>query len=293
MSQSIRFTKMHGAGNDYVYINGFDEHIEHPEALAVRISDRHFGIGSDGLVLILPSDTCDFRMRMFNADGTEAEMCGNATRCVGKYVYDHRMTRRTEITLETKAGVKILQLYPDEKGGVRSVRVNMGQPRLKPSEIPVTAATPEDAFPADAAVIDIPIDICGKEKRMTCVNMGNPHAVYFVDNVAALDLPCIGPAYENHPRFPHHTNTEFVEVVNRNRVRMRVWERGAGETLACGTGCCATLAACVLNGKTDRHAIIELLGGELEIEWDEASGDIFMTGPATTVFEGIFEWGTK
>lgn len=290
MSQSIRFTKMHGAGNDYVYINGFDEHIENPEALAVQISDRHFGIGSDGLVLILPSDTCDFRMRMFNADGTEAEMCGNATRCVGKYVYDHRMTHRTEITLETKAGAKILQLYPDEKGRVRSVRVNMGQPRLKPSEIPVTAATPEDMFPADAAVIDTPIDICGKEKRMTCVNMGNPHAVYFVDDVAALDLPCIGPAYENHPRFPRRTNTEFVEVVNRNRVRMRVWERGAGETLACGTGCCATLVACVLNGKTDRHAIIELLGGELEIEWDEASGDIFMTGPATTVFEGIFEW---
>lgn len=284
---------MHGAGNDYVYINGFDEHIENPEALAARISDRHFGIGSDGLVLILPSDTCDFRMRMFNADGTEAEMCGNATRCVGKYVYDHRMTRQTEITLETKAGVKILRLYPDGKGLIQRVRVNMGQPILTPADIPVTTATPEETFPADQPVIDTPINICGEEKRMTCVSMGNPHAVYFVDDVAALDLPRIGPAYENHPRFPRRTNTEFVEIVNRNRVRMRVWERGAGETLACGTGCCATLAACVLNGKTDRHAIIELLGGELEIEWDEAGGDIFMTGPATTVFEGIFEWGTK
>lgn len=290
MSQTIRFTKMHGAGNDYVYINGFNEHIENPEALASLISDRHFGIGSDGLVLILPSDTCDFRMRMFNADGTEAEMCGNATRCVGKYVYDHRMTRRTEITLETKAGVKKLQLFPDKQGKVQRVRVNMGQPILTPSDIPVTVTTPGKAFSADRPIINAPIDICGEEKRMTCVNMGNPHAVYFVDDVSVLDLPSIGPAYENHICFPRRTNTEFVEIVNRHRVKMRVWERGAGETLACGTGCCATLVACVLNDKTDRHATIELLGGELEIEWDEASGDIFMSGPATTVFEGIFEW---
>jgi len=291
MSQTIRFTKMHGAGNDYVYINGFDEHIENPEALASCISDRHFGIGSDGLVLILPSDTCDFRMRMFNADGTEAEMCGNATRCVGKYVYDHRMTRRTEITLETQAGVKTLRLYPDEKGYVRSVRVNMGQPILRPADIPVTAAEPDKAFPVDRPVIDAPIDIDGEEKRMTCVSMGNPHAVYFVDDVASLDLPRIGPAYENHVCFPRRTNTEFVEVVNRHRVKMRVWERGAGETLACGTGCCATLVACVLNDKTDRRATIELSGGKLEIEWEETSGNVFMTGPATTVFDGIFEWG--
>lgn len=292
MSQTIRFTKMHGAGNDYVYINGFNEHIENPEALAARISDRHFGIGSDGLVLILPSDTCDFRMRMFNADGTEAEMCGNATRCVGKYVYDHRMTARTEITLETKAGIKTLRLFPDEQGYVRRVRVNMGKPLLAPSEIPVTAATPDASFPADAAVIDAPIDIRGEEKRMTCVSMGNPHAVYFVDDVAALDLPRIGPTYENHVRFPRRTNTEFVEIVDRGRVKMRVWERGAGETLACGTGCCATVAACVLNNRTDRHVTVELSGGELEIEWDEASGNIFMTGPAATVFDGIFEWET-
>jgi diaminopimelate epimerase len=273
---------MHGAGNDYVYINGFSEHIEDPEALARFVSDRHFGIGSDGLVLILPSETCDFRMRMFNADGSEAEMCGNATRCVGKYVYDHHLTDKKEFTLETLAGVKVLQLTTDAAGYVQRVRVDMGAPILEAPVIPVEAA--------QSPVVDEPIDVLGREQRMTCVSMGNPHAVYFVDDVAALNLPEIGPAYEHHSRFPRRTNTEFVQVLDRSRVKMRVWERGAGETLACGTGCCATLVACVLNNKTDRRATVEVLGGALEIEWDEATGHVFMTGPATKVFDGVLEW---
>jgi diaminopimelate epimerase len=273
---------MHGAGNDYVYVNCFSEHIEDPNALAEFVSDRHFGIGSDGLVLIMPSQTCDFRMRMFNADGSEAEMCGNATRCVGKYVYDHRLTSKKEFTLETLAGVKVLQLYTDENDYVQRVRVDMGAPILEAAQIPVVAT--------ESPVVNLPVEVLGETKELTCVSMGNPHAICFVDNVATLNLPAIGPAYEHHPLFPRRTNTEFVQVVDRTHVKMRVWERGAGETLACGTGCCATLVACVLCGKTDRHATIQVLGGELEIEWDEATDHVFMTGPATTVFDGTLQW---
>jgi diaminopimelate epimerase len=273
---------MHGAGNDYVYVNCFNEHIEDPNELSRFVSDRHFGIGSDGLVLIMPSETCDFRMRMFNADGSEAEMCGNATRCVGKYVYDHHLTAKKEFTLETLAGVKVLQLFTDEADRVQRVRVDMGAPILEAAEIPVVAET--------SPVVNLPVEVLGEQKELTCVSMGNPHAICFVPDVATLDLPAIGPAYEHHPLFPRRTNTEFVQVQDRQNVKMRVWERGAGETLACGTGCCATLVACVLCGKTDRKATIHVLGGELEIEWDEATNHVFMTGPATTVFDGVLEW---
>ncbi len=273
---------MHGAGNDYVYINCFNEHIEDPNALARFVSDRHFGIGSDGLVLIMPSRECDFRMRMFNADGSEAEMCGNATRCVGKYVYDHRLTAKKEFTLETLAGVKVLQLTTDANDRVERVRVDMGAPILEAADIPVVA----DASP----VVNLPVEVLGQQQQLTCVSMGNPHAICYVEDVDGLDLPAIGPAYEHHAIFPRRTNTEFVQVVDRTHVKMRVWERGAGETLACGTGCCATLVACVLCGKTDRHATIHVLGGELDIEWDEATNHVFMTGPATTVFDGTLEW---
>jgi diaminopimelate epimerase len=284
---------MHGAGNDYVYVNCFNEHIEDPNELSRFVSDRHFGIGSDGLVLIMPSETCDFRMRMFNADGSEAEMCGNATRCVGKYVYDHRLTAKKEFTLETLAGVKVLQLFTNADNQVERVRVDMGAPILEAAEIPViapAAAAGDDSATLSSPVVNLPVEVLGEVKELTCVSMGNPHAICYVDDVAALNLPAIGPAYEHHAIFPRRTNTEFVQVVDRTRVKMRVWERGAGETLACGTGCCATLVACVLCGKTDRHATIEVLGGELDIEWDEQSGHVFMTGPATTVFDGTLQW---
>jgi diaminopimelate epimerase len=273
---------MHGAGNDYVYVNCFNEHIEDPNELSRFVSDRHFGIGSDGLVLIMPSETCDFRMRMFNADGSEAEMCGNATRCIGKYVYDHHLTSKKEFTLETLAGVKVLQLFTDEQDRVQRVRVDMGAPILEAAEIPVVAKT--------SPVVNLPVEVLGEQKELTCVSMGNPHAICFVTDVDTLDLPAIGPAYEHHPLFPRRTNTEFVQIQDRQNVKMRVWERGAGETLACGTGCCATLVACVLCGKTDRKATIHVLGGELEIEWDETTNHVFMTGPATTVFDGVLEW---
>lgn len=281
---------MHGAGNDYVYVNSFNEHVGDPAALARYVSDRHFGIGSDGLVLIMPSEVADFRMRIFNADGSEAEMCGNASRCIGKYLHDYRLTDSTEIRLETGAGIKTLQLAIGPDGKVDRVRVNMGHPILKPADVPVDVAHLNGVIAADAPIVDAPILIDGVEERVTCVSMGNPHAVYFVDDVATLDLPALGPAHECHEAFPRRTNTEFVEVVSPDRVKMRVWERGSGETLACGTGCCATLVACVLNGRTARAAVVDVAGGELEIEWDEASGDVFMTGPATTVFDGTIEW---
>lgn len=283
---TIKFTKMHGCGNDYVYINCFDYHIEDPNTLSQFVSDRHFGIGSDGLVLIMPSETCDFRMRMFNADGSEAQMCGNASRCIAKYVYDHHLTNKKEFTLETLAGVKILKVFTGSDDKVEKVTVNMGEPILKPSEVPVVSKM-EDVS------LDEPIVVLGKEERMTCVSMGNPHAVYFVDDVEGLDLEKIGPAYENHEVFPARVNTEFVHVYDRNHARMRVWERGSGETWACGTGACATLVACVLNGKTDRRITLDLNGGSLELEWDEATNCVFKTGPATEVFEGVFEWNGK
>jgi diaminopimelate epimerase len=273
----MKFTKMHGAGNDYVYINGFVEKVENPAELAIKVSNRNFGIGSDGLVLILPSATCDFRMSMFNADGSEAEMCGNASRCVGKYVYDFGLTTQTQITLETLAGVKNLKLNV-ENGEVSSVCVDMGEPILVPANIPVNAE--------GETAINIPIEVNGVTYKATCVSMGNPHAVIFVDDVANFDVHGIGRVIENHPLFPKRTNVEFCQVVSPSVLKMRVWERGSGETLACGTGACATLVAASLNGVSSNEAKLELLGGDLNIEWRKSDNRIYMTGPATKVFSG-------
>lgn len=281
----IHFTKMHGCGNDYIYINGFTEKIaqEQKPELVRRLSDRHFGIGGDGVIFINPAQEADFEMEMYNADGSRSEMCGNGIRCVGKYVYDHGMTDCEWITIVSAGSVKILDLIVEgkndtERGHVTRARVNMGSPILVPDQIPVRADEPD--------VIDEPITVDGAEYRMTCVSMGNPHAVIFMNNVAALKLEQIGPPFENHERFPRRTNTEFVEVIDRQHVFMRVWERGTGETLACGTGSCATAVACVLNGLTDNRISVKLLGGELEIEWDRETNQVYMTGPAETVFEG-------
>ena len=275
----MKFTKMHGCGNDYVYVNLFEETIEDPAALSVKISDRHFGVGSDGLITIGPSDQADFRMRIYNADGSEAEMCGNGIRCVAKYVYDHHLTDRQEIRVETGAGIKTLQLIV-ENGKVAKVRVDMGQPILEPELIPVLAEGPQ--------VVDEPITAAGREWNMTCVSVGNPHAVIFVDDVEHFDLEKYGPVFENHERFPKRINTEFVHVISRTEAAMRVWERGSAETLACGTGTCASVMACILNGFTANEVLVHLRGGDLEIAYDPGSRHIFMTGPATEVFQG--EW---
>ena len=273
----MKFTKMHGCGNDYVYVNLFEEQIGDPAKVSIAVSDRHFGIGSDGLITIGPSEIADFRMRIYNADGSEAEMCGNGIRCVAKYVYDHKLTDKTEITVETGAGVKTLQLtVEDDK--VTLVRVDMGEPILTPDEIPVVADGDR--------VVDESIVVDDKEWRMTCVSMGNPHAVVFVDDVAHFELEKYGPLFENHVRFPKRTNTEFVQIVSRNEAIMRVWERGSAETWACGTGTCATVMACILNGLTDNEVLVHLRGGDLRIAYDAKSNHIFMTGPATEVFEG-------
>lgn len=273
----MKFTKMHGIGNDYVYVNCFKEEIENPSELARFVSNRNFGVGSDGLILIRPSEKADFQMDMYNSDGSQAEMCGNGIRCVGKYVYDYGLTDKTQITVDTLAGIKYLDLTVED-GKVSKIRVNMGEPILKPELVPVIS--PED--PA----VDIPIEVKGKKYNMTCVSMGNPHAVIFMDHVKELDIEVIGPYFENHTCFPKRTNTEFVEILDRNTVNMRVWERGAGETLACGTGACATAVACVLNDKTEDKITVHLLGGDLQIEWDRETNQIYMTGPATTVFDG-------
>ena len=273
----MKFTKMHGCGNDYVYVNLFEEQIENPAKVSIAVSDRHFGIGSDGLITIGASEIADFRMRIYNADGSEAEMCRNGIRCVAKYVYDHKLTDKTEITVETGAGVKTLQLtVEDDK--VTLVRVDMGEPILTPDEIPVVADGDR--------VVDEPIVVDDKEWRMTCVSMGNPHAVVFVDDVAHFELEKYGPLFENHVRFPKRTNTEFVQIISRNEAIMRVWERGSAETWACGTGTCATVMACILNGLTDNDVLVHLRGGDLRIVYDEKSNHVFMTGPATEVFEG-------
>lgn len=275
----MKFTKMHGIGNDYVYVNCFEETVEDPERVSELISDRHFGIGSDGLVLIMPSDKADFRMRMFNADGSEGMMCGNATRCIGKYVYDKGMTDKTEITLETKSGIKKLKLFP-ENGKVKTVLVDMGKAIIKPADIPVLADG-ED-------FISRKIEVNGAEETVTCVSMGNPHCVIFTDkNVDDFELEKIGPSYENHPLFPERINTEFANVIDGNTVKMRVWERGSGETWACGTGACATAVAACLNGhcKRDEEIRLMLRGGDLFITY-KSDGTVLMRGPATTVFRG-------
>ncbi len=276
----MRFTKMHGCGNDYVYVNLFEEQVADPAAVSIKVSDRHFGIGSDGLITIGPSDIADFRMRIYNADGSEAEMCGNGIRCVAKYVYDHKLTDKTEISVESGAGIKYLTLYV-ENGKVEQVRVDMGEPILAPSEIPVVSDGEK--------VIDESIEVGGKTWNMTCVSMGNPHAVVFVDDTEHFELEKYGPLFENHERFPKRTNTEFVQVLSRAEANMRVWERGSAETWACGTGTCATVMACILNNKTDDKVLVHLRGGDLTIEYDRATNHVFMTGPATEVFNGEIE----
>ena len=275
----MKFTKMHGCGNDYVYVNLFEEEITDPASLAVAVSDRHFGIGSDGLITIGPSKVADFRMQIYNADGSEAEMCGNGVRCVAKYVYDHALTDRTRITVETGAGVKELTLTVENQK-VALVRVDMGEPVLVPEQIPVDAK--------GERVVDEPIIVGEKEWRMTCISMGNPHAVVFVDDVENFPIEEYGPLFENHVRFPKRTNTEFVKVHTRNEVSMRVWERGSQETWACGTGTCATAMACILNGLTEDTVLVHLRGGDLTIEYDRNTNHVFMTGPATEVFEGEY-----
>lgn len=273
----MRFTKMEGLGNDYIYVNCFQETVNEPKELAVRYSDRHFGIGSDGLILIKPSAVADFCMDMYNADGSQAEMCGNGIRCVGKYVYDYGLTNQKRISVETLAGIKYLDLNVENQK-VTSVTVDMGMPILRPSEIPV-ALNQESA-------VDVPILVNEQEYRMTCVSMGNPHAVIFVDHVHEFPLSTIGPLFECHPVFPNRVNAEFVEIINDSEVNMRVWERGSGETLACGTGACASAVACILNHKTKEEIILHLLGGDLKVRWDRTENKVYMTGPANTVFEG-------
>lgn len=276
----LQFTKMQGLGNDYVYVDCTKKKLENASEVAVKVSDRHFGIGSDGLILINASSVADFEMEMYNADGSRGEMCGNGIRCVAKYVYDYGLTDQTHISVETLGGIKYLDLTVEE-GRVRQVRVDMGRPMLCPAEIPVIAN--------GESVIDMPIEVDGTEYRMTAVGMGNPHTVVFVEDVDGLEIEQIGPKFEHHPCFPNRVNTEFVKVLDRNTVKMRVWERGSGETLACGTGACAVAVACILNGLTENKVIVQLLGGDLLIEWDREADKVYMTGPAEVVFDGKIE----
>ena len=274
----MKFTKMHGIGNDYVYVNCFEETVENPSEVAVKISDRHFGVGSDGLILIKPSKVADFEMAMYNADGSRGEMCGNGIRCVAKYVYDRGLTDKTSLSIETLAGIKYIDLTV-ENGKVSLVRVNMGAPELLADKIPVISDTKE--------VIAQPLLVNGKTYDVTCVYMGNPHFITFMEeDVRKLDLTAVGPAFENHEKFPNRINTEFVNVLDKKTLRMRVWERGSGETLACGTGACATAVAAIVNGLTEEEVTVELLGGNLQIRWDREQNLVFMTGPATIVFDG-------
>ena len=277
----MKFTKMQGAGNDYVYVNCFQEEVKNPQEISKFVSDRHFGIGADGLILIQPSQQADFKMAMYNADGSQGEMCGNAIRCVAKYVYDHGMTDKTQISIDTLAGIKYLELTL-EHGEVSQVRVNMGTPCLTADKIPVVAETEQ--------VVNVPIDVGGRTCPITAVSMGNPHCVLFLEeDVRTLDLSAIGPHFENHPRFPKRINTEFVNVIDEHTLRMRVWERGSGETLACGTGSCASAVAAMLNGKCDREVTVLLTGGKLNITWEGSDAPVYMTGPAVKVFEGEIE----
>ena len=280
----LTFSKMHGIGNDYIYINCFQETVTDPEKLSISMSNVRFGVGSDGLVLILPSEVADFRMRIFNADGSEAMMCGNATRCVGKYVYEHGMTDKTEVSLETNSGIKYLTLYVNEATNkVDAVKVDMGKAILKPADIPV--ADDGDRFIAKPVVVD------GVSYDMTCVSMGNPHAVVFLPEIDSLDLEKIGPSFEHHPLFPNRVNTEFIRVIDDHTLQMRVWERGSGETFACGTGACAAAVASVLNGycKREQEILIHLRGGDLRIIYHNDES-VTMIGPATFIFEGKMEY---
>ena len=279
----MKFTKMHGCGNDYIYVDGARENIpaERKSEVVKFLSDRHFGIGGDGVIFINPSDVADFEMEMYNMDGSRSEMCGNGIRCVGKYVYDHGLTRKTSLSIVSCGKIKYLELTVED-GRVTKVRVNMGSPVLEAAEIPVVAS--------QSPVVDTPIAVDGREYRMTCVSMGNPHAIVYVDEMIDDEtMAKIGPLFEHHERFPRRVNTEFVKVLDRERVQMRVWERGTGETLACGTGACAVTVASILNGLTEDDITVELLGGNLEIFWDREENVVYMTGPATTVFEGEIE----
>lgn len=273
----MKFTKMHGCGNDYVYVDCTDGFPADPPGLAVQVSDRHFGIGSDGLILICPSELADFRMRMYNMDGSESEMCGNGIRCVAKFVYDKGLTDKTVLTCETGAGIQVLTLHVKD-GAVDRVTVDMGAPILEPKRIPVLSE--------GSQAVEEPIEVDGRQYHMTCVSMGNPHAVLFVEDTASLDLPSLGPGFEFHPRFPKRTNTEFAQMLSRSEMNMRVWERGSGETLACGTGTCAAVMAAILTGRAEDQVLVHLRGGDLEIRYDRESGHLFMTGPAVTVFDG-------
>lgn len=274
----MKFTKMHGIGNDYVYVNCFTEKVEDPNGVSKKVSDRHFGIGSDGLILIKPSDKADFEMDMYNSDGSQGAMCGNGIRCVAKYVYDYGLTQKTQISVDTKSGIKYLDLTIGEDGKVALVKVNMGSPELTAANIPIVSEKEQ--------VIAEPITVQGRTYQMTGVSMGNPHAVVYIDDVKGLDIEKVGPYFEHHEVFPDRVNTEFVRVIDRSNVEMRVWERGAGETLACGTGACATAVACILNGYTEDTVTVHLLGGDLLIHWDREENLVYMTGPAAVVFDG-------
>ena len=273
----MKFTKMQGLGNDYVYVNCFKETVENPSEVSIKVSDRHFGIGSDGLILIKPSEVADFCMEMYNADGSQSEMCGNGIRCVAKYVYDYGLTDKTSISVETLAGIKYLDLQV-ENGKVVMVTVNMGAPELVPANIPVKSDK-------DILVRE-PIEVAGVTYEMTCVSMGNPHCIVFVEDTAAFPLEKVGPEFEKHEVFPNRVNAEFIEVLDRKTVNMRVWERGSGETLACGTGACASTVACILNGLTEDEITLHLLGGDLKVRWDKEENLVYMTGPAKVVFDG-------
>ena len=305
----MKFTKMQGLGNDYVYVNCLKEQVKNPPELARRVSDRHFGIGSDGLILIRPSDLADFEMEMYNADGSRGEMCGNGIRCVAKYVYDYGLTDKTSISVETLGGIKYLDLTVED-GKVSMVKVDMGKPELRAEAIPIVCergteecVVDENSLLGDEAVseyreetnckkvIDVPIVVDGMEYQITGVSMGNPHAVVFLEDVKGMDIEKLGPRFENHERFPKRINTEFVRVIDRETIEMRVWERGSGETLACGTGACAAAVASILNGLAERKVTVKLLGGDLLVEWEEETGNVYMTGPAVTVFEGVIEEG--
>jgi diaminopimelate epimerase len=287
----MKFTKMHGLGNDYVYVNTAKEKIDNPPEVAIYVSDRHKGIGSDGLIMINPSKVADFEMEMYNADGSRAEMCGNGIRCVGKYVYDYGLTDKTQISVETLGGIKYLELTVED-GKVKQVKVDMGKPELTASQIPIVMEGYENGSGEKGTVIDAPIEVDGTEYHMTGVSMGNPHAVVYMEelpNLAALEIEKIGPKFENHERFPKRINTEFVKVIDRQTVEMRVWERGSGETMACGTGACAVAVASILNGLTEDCVTVRLLGGDLKIEWNREEDRVYMTGPATVVFDGEIE----
>jgi len=276
----MKFTKMEGCGNDYVYVNGFEEKIDNPNEVAIAVSDRHFGIGSDGLIIINPSEVADFKMCMYNADGSEGKMCGNGIRCVAKYVYDFKLTDKDVITVETLSGIKTLKLNV-ENGKVKTVRVNMGAPILECDEVPVKYD--------DEKMINKPVKVDGKTFNITCVSMGNPHAVTFINDTDNLEIEKIGPKFENNEIFPDKVNTEFIQIIDKNTIKMRVWERGSGETFACGTGACASVVASVLNGLTENKVTVKLLGGDLEIEYNQDENTVYMTGPARVVFTGEYD----